>query len=977
MSYVSLDEFWQVAVASGLWEGHAWRAWQQEFLASCQEQGQAATAESAAQWLVRQKRMTSYQALRILDGKPGPFHFGEYRVLRPRPLWATHSRRFEAVHLSTNHRVLLHFWVGGDDPDGRLWQRVQAHAEDHRRVRHPHLDRLYHVFETEVQRIAVSQWPEGKTLADLIASRSRVAASQAASFAHQIAAGLGHLHALGLTHGGLNPHEVILQPGNHVCLLRAPWGRPRPGDLAHWNSQGLRPLADYAAPELMRPDGVVDHLTDIYALGCLLFVMLEGKPPFGGESVDEVMQQHATARILDLAEHRHVPAGLFEVLSFMMAKRREFRYQTANEAIDKLQPYLPAGTRATVPTSGPTESYYLSHREESSAAQPEHIRRELPPGDPASAPAPLPAVKPEKLEPAADVPAAFTIETVQVASARMVATSDRRGALPHRGRAWGPIGAVLAVALGISGLFFWWRSGAGQASRPEGAGTVSALPEVSGPSGGERVPAAVKQTSARTDQVGDVELIQDDGRTLWASPTAGQPLDLRFTPAGCQWFLAARPSLLHAHADGPAVWQAFGPDFAQWQLDWQRQTGLVFTELPSLLLALTPDASGNFSASWVLKLTSDQQAVAANGMELSDRQPDGVVGRLGTWSAWIPLDAPDHLVLGTAEQIAAIRDVPEPPLRRQLETLRLQTDADRALTLLFTPNFLAADGKELLSGSRSKLRDPLLDFLGRTTQAALVSAHLGRQFYLELAWWTEFDEQPLRVAADRRGQLVRLPEQVNDYLGRTAIHPYWQPLAIRYPMMIHFVAEQARVGVVDRRLAVLNAVAPAAAAHNLLLATQLAISSPAVVGDVAVEAKDGRGDTNSLEALLQSTTSLVVQQQSLEAVMAEFAEALRGEFNSVPLEIEIIGKDLQMEGITRNQQIRNVQLENQTVRAILTDLVRRANPVAVDDVRQAEQKLVWVVLPTAVKPTIAITTRSAAAQKGWQIPAEFVAGDQR
>jgi hypothetical protein len=93
--------------------------------------------------------------------------------------------------------------------------------------------------------------------------------------------------------------------------------------------------------------------------------------------------------------------------------------------------------------------------------------------------------------------------------------------------------------------------------------------------------------------------------------------------------------------------------------------------------------------------------------------------------------------------------------------------------------------------------------------------------------------------------------------------------------------------------------------------------------------------------------------------------------------IKIIGGDLEIDGITRNQTIRDFKQENQTVADILTALVRKANPITtVKDPSEADQKLVWVIASDPDSPgkqIVLITTRAAAAAKKYKLPAPFVA----
>ncbi len=106
---------------------------------------------------------------------------------------------------------------------------------------------------------------------------------------------------------------------------------------------------------------------------------------------------------------------------------------------------------------------------------------------------------------------------------------------------------------------------------------------------------------------------------------------------------------------------------------------------------------------------------------------------------------------------------------------------------------------------------------------------------------------------------------------------------------------------------------------------------------------------------------------------------MKSNLKGAPFEfaIKIIGDDLKLDGITRNQSIRDFKQENQTVADILTALVRKANPVTtVKDPSETDQKLVWLIGPdpdNPAKQVVLVTTRNAAKTKKYTLPPVFVA----
>ena len=98
-------------------------------------------------------------------------------------------------------------------------------------------------------------------------------------------------------------------------------------------------MADYLAPELMHPGRAPDPLTDIYALGCTLYAMLAGNPPFAGGSLQQKMARHAGEAIRPL-ELFGVPQPLAQLVAYLMAKNPAVRYQSAALVAEQLAAFV-------------------------------------------------------------------------------------------------------------------------------------------------------------------------------------------------------------------------------------------------------------------------------------------------------------------------------------------------------------------------------------------------------------------------------------------------------------------------------------------------------------------------------------------------------------------------------------------------------------------------------------------------------------
>jgi hypothetical protein len=308
-----------------------------------------------------------------------------------------------------------------------------------------------------------------------------------------------------------------------------------------------------------------------------------------------------------------------------------------------------------------------------------------------------------------------------------------------------------------------------------------------------------------------------------------------------------------------------------------------------------------------------------------------------------------------------------------LEGLRAQSDRDHHLVLLGAPHFLFADGHLLWQSPLRRLQQPISQLLSPDVPAAMLSLHLQPYFFGELRLAGRPEQDAFHLGQLLQEQIAILPDQVRAYLV-THSHPYWQELASAFPEMLIYLKQQSRVAV-EGDQAVLTFALPTAAAHNLFLAAELALATPASTA-APVDAR--QPGPRELEEWLTVRVNLAFPQLSLEAALEELqtVAAQQAPAATMPLRIRILGEDLKLAGITRNQQIRDLQLAQTTVAEALTEIVRRGNPIAGGEVllRSTEQKLVWVVAtpPGQDQPAIVITTRTAAQDRSWQLPSPFL-----
>jgi formylglycine-generating enzyme required for sulfatase activity len=156
----------------------------------------------------------------------------------------------------------------------------------------------------------------------------------------QIASALAATHRAGIVHRDLKPENLFLvrdhghSIGERVRVLD--FGIAKLDDSPH-ETRGAMGTPLYMAPEQWRNAADVDARSDIYALGCVIYAMLVGRPPFEGESVGALCAAHLQQIAPSLAEARpEVPSGLEMLVNEMLAKKLDDRPQDMSEVRDRL-----------------------------------------------------------------------------------------------------------------------------------------------------------------------------------------------------------------------------------------------------------------------------------------------------------------------------------------------------------------------------------------------------------------------------------------------------------------------------------------------------------------------------------------------------------------------------------------------------------------------------------------------------------------
>jgi serine/threonine-protein kinase len=155
---------------------------------------------------------------------------------------------------------------------------------------HPGIVRVLDAFEAHGTFFIVMPWIEGATLREHIDRHSSFRAEQVLQFAEETLDALTVLHAAGLVHRDVKPSNLLVRPSGRVVLIDLGIACQRDASA----SRRLVGSPSYCSPEqiLGRP---VDGRSDVYSLGCTLYELVFGRPPFEGADVDAVIEAHLRA----------------------------------------------------------------------------------------------------------------------------------------------------------------------------------------------------------------------------------------------------------------------------------------------------------------------------------------------------------------------------------------------------------------------------------------------------------------------------------------------------------------------------------------------------------------------------------------------------------------------------------------------------------------------------------------------------------
>jgi eukaryotic-like serine/threonine-protein kinase len=212
-------------------------------------------------------------------------------------------------------------------------ERFRREIDIAAQLSHPHIVPLFEADSAGDFHYYTMPFIEGESLRDLLARQGRLSVEDSLRFAREVAGALAYAHGRGVIHRDIKPGNILLDAG-HARVADFGIARAVGPDSGDTVTQTGTPLGTpaYMSPEQCSADVPIDPRTDVYGLGCVLYEMLTGRPPFQGMTFESILAQKLLEPVpRPLAVRPDVPAWLDAVVATALEKSPDDRLASAAE----------------------------------------------------------------------------------------------------------------------------------------------------------------------------------------------------------------------------------------------------------------------------------------------------------------------------------------------------------------------------------------------------------------------------------------------------------------------------------------------------------------------------------------------------------------------------------------------------------------------------------------------------------------------
>ncbi len=222
--------------------------------------------------------------------------------------------------------------IAGDE---KTIERFRNELKLARKISHRNVCRMYDLSEEEKTQFITMEYVPGENLKSLIRRIGHLSKVKAISIARQVCEGLTEAHRLGVVHRDLKPQNIMVDSEGNARIMD--FGIARSVRTKSITETGMIiGTPEYMSPEQIEGTGI-DHQSDLYSLGVILFEMLTGRVPFRGDTPLSVILKHKTEPPPDPRKFdEQIPVAISRLILKCMEKDKNKRYRTAKALLEEL-----------------------------------------------------------------------------------------------------------------------------------------------------------------------------------------------------------------------------------------------------------------------------------------------------------------------------------------------------------------------------------------------------------------------------------------------------------------------------------------------------------------------------------------------------------------------------------------------------------------------------------------------------------------
>ncbi len=300
-------------------------------------------ATRVADHLVNAELLTTWHVDKLMKGKSKGFYLGKYKLLGhlgTGGMSSVYLAQHELMNQKRAIKVLPRSKVGDSSYLARFHLEARAIAS----LDHPNIVRAYDVDNDDTQHYLVMEYIDGIDLQTLVTSDGPMAPELVANYIAQTAVGLANAHENNLIHRDVKPANLLIDRNGVVKVLDLGlvlFNKTEEESLTIVHNENVLGTADYLAPEQAVNSHKVDHRADIYGLGCTMYFMLAGHPPFNEGTLVQRIAMHQTQMPKPLREVREdCPQELADICTKMIQKDPQDRQSSCNEIVEQISNWL-------------------------------------------------------------------------------------------------------------------------------------------------------------------------------------------------------------------------------------------------------------------------------------------------------------------------------------------------------------------------------------------------------------------------------------------------------------------------------------------------------------------------------------------------------------------------------------------------------------------------------------------------------------